>query len=360
MAHLPNWLSGRSSTRRAKFRLVVGATVLAAASSVAASVPATAGASQRAAANTAEARALKSLAGVSIPGGYNIAGKKVLLDIYDPASNSFFVPLENGAKAAAKLFGLNLTIEFADNSDSNAISQIKSAIASHYAGIAAKVPDAGVASTACPAQKAGVIFLSVNQTYPNSCINVYIGQDEVKAGALVAAYMVKQGLIKKGDSVFCPVETPTESYAHLRRAGVDSVLKSLGIACNEIGTTDSLGPAKSAMVEYLLGHRNTNAIVCLGGTPLAEAQAAVKQAGLSHVAIGGFDLSFPEILTGLESGAISVSINQEPYAQGFDSVAEIALNLKYAVAPFNINTSDNALITHANVKALAPLVPNYQ
>jgi hypothetical protein len=65
-------------------------------------------------------------------------------------------------------------------------------------------------------------------------------------------------------------------------------------------------------------------------------------------------------LTGLENGSISVSINQEPYAQGFDSVQEIALYLKYGVALFNINTSDNALITKANVGALASLVPNYQ
>jgi simple sugar transport system substrate-binding protein len=354
-----------AKSRPLRWGAALSAAAMATAGAVALTVPGLAGASQLAVQKAALARLgalapMASSGGVSIPGGYNIAGKKVLLDIYDPASNSFFVPLENGAKAAAKLFGLNLTIEFADNSDSTAISQIRTAIASHYAGVAAKVPDAGVASTACPAVKAGLVFISVNQTAPSPCINVYIGQDEVKAGALVAKYMVQHGLIKRGDHVFCPVESPTETYAHLRRAGVDSVLGTLGITCDEIGTGDSLGPAKSAMVEYLLGHRNTNALIALGGTPLAVAQAAIKQAGLSHVAIGGFDLSFPEILSGLESGAISVSINQEPYAQGFDSIAEIALNLKYSVAPFNVNTSDNALITPSNVRALAPLVPNYQ
>jgi ABC-type sugar transport system substrate-binding protein len=349
-------------TRRARWGAGFAAAVVAVAIAVAVTLPAAAKTSRPASAGAAaKGLALASLAaGPTIPGGNNIAGKKVLLDIYDPASNSFFVPLENGAKAAAKLFGLSLTIEFANSTDATAITQIKSAVASHYAGVAAKVPTAGVASTACTAQKAGVVFISVNQTYPNPCISTYVGQDEVKAGNLVASYMVKQGLIKKGDHVFCPVESPTQSYAHLRKSGVDSALKSLGITCDEIGTGDSLGPAKAAMVQYLLGHRNTTALIALGGTPLAEAQAAVAQAHLAHVAIGGFDLSFPEILKGLESKVISVSINQEPYAQGFDSVAEIALQLKYAVAPFNINTSDNALITPANVKALASLVPDYQ
>lgn len=296
---------------------------------------------------------------VSSAGGYNIKGKKVLLDIYDPASNSFFVPLENGAKLAAQMFGLNLTIDFADNSDSTATSQIKTAIASHYAAVIAKTPDAAVANAACAVVKAGIPFIAVNQTYSSPCISTYIGQTEFSAGAEVASYMVQKGLIKKGDHVFCPVETPQESYAIGRRAGVDSVLGKLGITCDELGTGDNQAPAKAAMVQYLLGHKNTNVLIALGGTPLSEAVAATHEVGLK-IPIGGFDLSFPSILTGLENGSITVSINQEPYAQGFDSVQEIALLLKYGVAPFNINTSDNALITHQNVKSLAPLVPNYQ
>jgi simple sugar transport system substrate-binding protein len=299
------------------------------------------------------------VAQAGIPGGYNITGKKVLVDIYDPESNSFFVPLENGAKAAASLFGLNLNIEFADDDDSTAVSQIKTAIASGYAGVVAKTPDAAVAGAACAVVKANMPFIAVNQTYASPCIKTYIGQTEFAAGAEVASWMVTEGLIKKGDNVFCPVETPQETYAVGRRAGVDSVLGKLGITCSELGTGDDQAPAKSAMVEYLLGHKSTNALIALGGTPLSEAVAATTSVGL-HIPIGGFDLSFPSILTGLENGSISVSINQEPYAQGFDSVQEIALYLKYGVAPFNINTSDNALITKANVGALASLVPNYQ
>ncbi|MGH9107777.1 MAG: substrate-binding domain-containing protein [Acidimicrobiales bacterium] len=307
----------------------------------------------------AQRAALARFPAATIPGGYNITGKKILLDIYDPASNSFFVPLENGAKAAAHVFGLKLTTEFANNDDSTAVSEIKTAIASHYAGIVAKTPDAAVAGTACPAVKAGLIYIAVNQSASSPCIKTYIGQTEFAAGAEVASYMVSKGLIKKGDAVFCPVETPQETYAIGRRAGVNSVLAKLGITCSEIGTTDSQAPAKSAMVEYLLGHRTTKALIALGGTPLSEAVAATHSVGM-HIPIGGFDLSFPSILTGLENGSITVSINQEPYAQGFDSVAEVALDLKFGIAPFNINTSDNALITKSNVKALAPLVPNYQ
>jgi simple sugar transport system substrate-binding protein len=340
------------TTKRVRWGTVIGASGVALATAVGLTAP-TAVAS---AAQVSQAR----VQATSIPGGYNISGKKVLLDIYDPESNSFFVPLENGAKAAASLFGLNLTIDFANNDDSTAVSQIKTAIASKYAAVIAKTPDAAVYNAACAVVKAGIPFIAVNQTYTGNCITTYIGQTEFSAGAEVASWMASNGLLKKGDKVFCPVETPQETYAIGRRAGVDSVLSKMGIAnCSEIATGDDQAPAKSAMVEYLLGHKTTNVLIALGGTPLSEAVAATTAAGL-HIPIGGFDLSFPSILTGLEKGQISVSINQEPYAQGFDSVQEIALFLKYGVAPFNINTSDNALITKANVGSLSSLVPNYQ
>jgi simple sugar transport system substrate-binding protein len=297
----------------------------------------------------------------TIPGGPSLAGKTVLLDIYDAEANTFFEPAINGAKAAAAEFGLNLQIEYGNNDDSTAISEIKTAIASHYAGIAAKIPDAGVMNAACAVKAAAipiVAFNTITSGNPN-CTQAFVGQDFVASGAEVAQYMVSQGLIKAGDSVFCPVESPSESYAVLRKQGVENVLSKLGIQCTEVGTGDDLAAAKSTMVQYLLGHRSTKVIIGLGGTPLAEAQAAASAAGVK-VAIGGFDLSFPQIVSGIQDGAIAASVNQEPYAQGFYAIEELALEIKFGIPPMNINTSDNALINKANVGSFAPLVPEYQ
>ena len=302
-----------------------------------------------------------SSSGNLVPGGPSLAGKTVLLDIYDPESNTFFQPAVNGAKAAAAEFGLNLQIEYANGDDPTAISQIKTAIASKYAGVVAKIPDTGVMNAACAVKNAGIPVVAFNTITSggNGCAESFVGQDFVSSGELIAQYMVSQGLIKSGDSVMCPVESPDQSYAVARKQGVENVLSKMGIQCNELGTGDDLATAKSDMVQYLLGHRNTKAIIALGGTPLAEAQAAASAAG-AKVAIGGFDLSFPQIVSGIQSGAIAGSVNQEPYAQGFYSIEEIALQLKFGIKPMNINTSNNALITKANVGSFAPLVPDYQ
>jgi ABC-type sugar transport system substrate-binding protein len=230
-----------------------------------------------------------------------------------------------------------------------------------YAGVVAKIPDTGVMGAACTVKAADIPMVALNTITSDgtNCTESFVGQDFVSSGELIAQYMVSQGLIKAGNSVMCPVEEPSQSYAVLRKQGMENVLCPMGIQCNEIGTTDDLSAAKSTMIQYLLGHHNTKAIIALGGTPLAESEAAAKAAGAT-VAIGGFDLSFPQIVSGIQDGAIAGSVNQEPYAQGFYSVEEIALQLKFGIQPMNINTSNNALITKANVGSFASLVPNYQ
>jgi simple sugar transport system substrate-binding protein len=299
-----------------------------------------------------------------LTGGRDIAGKTILWDWQSEPSNTFGVPLLNGAKAAAALTGLKLDVEYGSNSDTTQANQIRTAIAKHVAGFAIGVPDPGLNKALCEARKTGapVVTFNINGASGKAatdCVQSFIGQSFVAAGKLIANYMVSHGLIKRGDHVFCPVETPAHVYAVQRRQGVNNVLGRLGITCETVGTGDDLGPAKATLVQYLLGHKNTSAIIALGGTPLAVSEAALKQVGLK-IPIGGFDLSFPQIVTGLKDGAISASVNQEPYAQGFYSVMEIALNLKFGIPPMNINTSDNALITKQNVGSFAALVPDYQ
>jgi simple sugar transport system substrate-binding protein len=348
----------RGPVRFAALALAAGAALAACSSNSSGSASS---GSASSASGTGSAAANSSSGGNLVPGGPSLAGKTVLLDIYDPESNTFFQPAVNGAKAAAAEFGLNLQIEYANSDDPTAISQIKTAIASKYAGVVAKIPDTGVMNAACAVKAAGIPVVAFNTITSggNGCAESFVGQDFVSSGELIAQYMVSQGLIKSGDSVFCPVEAPDQSYAVSRKQGVENVLSAMGIQCNELGTGDDLATAKSDMVQYLLGHRNTKAIIALGGTPLAETQAAASAAGVK-IAIGGFDLSFPQIVTGIQSGAIAGSVNQEPYAQGFYSIEEIALQLKFGIQPMNINTSNNALITKANVGSFGSLVPNYQ
>jgi simple sugar transport system substrate-binding protein len=296
--------------------------------------------------------------GTIFTGGTNISGKSILLEIKSGPSNSFFVPVVNGAKAAATATGLQLQIQYGNDDDPTMVNQLNTAIASNVAGIAVTVPDNSLNKVVCDARSKNIAVVAFNTNGATgqgaACVQGFVGQDFVTSGALIAQRMVNDGKIKAGDHVFCPVETPQQVYAVQRYAGVMQVLRTIGATCEELGTGNDLGPAKSTMVSYLLGHPHTSAIIALGGTPLSVAVAAIQQAGM-HIPIGGFDLS-ADILSGIKSGAITATVDQQPYIQGFQAVMELALYLKYGITPANINTSNRALIDSTNVDQVVNLV----
>ena len=307
-----------------------------------------------------------SASGVSangtLSGGTDISGHTILFEIQSTPSDSFFVPVVNGAKAAAAISGLKLQIQYASGDDTTEVNQVNTAIASNVAGIAVSIPDAGLNKVVCDARSKGISVVAFNINGATgqgaSCVQGFVGQDFVQSGALIAQTMINAGQIKAGDHVFCPVESPNQVYAVERYAGVKQALSAIGATCDELGTGNDYGPAKATMVSYLLGHRNTAAIIGLGHTPLDQAPPAIKQVGM-NIPIGGFDVT-SDILSAIQSGTITATVDQQPYIQGFQSVMQLALYLKYGIAPANINTSTGALIDKTNVSKVVSLVPNYR
>jgi len=298
----------------------------------------------------------------ALAGGSDIAGKEVLFAVQSSPSNSFFVPVVNGAKAAAAMTGVKLQIQYGNDDDSTHVRNVQAGLASGIVGLAASIPTKALDKVLCDARAKNVSVVAFNINGATGagakCVQAFVGQDFVQSGRLIAQKALADGRLKRGDKAFCPVELPTQTYAVQRYQGVSEVLKANGISCEIVGTGVDLAPAKSKMVSYLLGHKDTAAIVALGGTPLAEAPAAVKQVG-KKIPIVGFDLSEP-ILDGIQAGTINASIDQQPYAQGFYAVMQIALNLKYALSPASLNTSGSALVDKSNVEKVTSLVPDYR
>jgi simple sugar transport system substrate-binding protein len=296
--------------------------------------------------------------GSTLSGGTDISGRSILFEIKSTPSNSFFVPVVNGAKAAAALAGVKLQIQYGSDDDTTIVNQMNTAMASNVAGIAVSVPDAGLNKVVCNARAKNIAVVAFNTNGATgqgaSCVQGFVGQDFVLSGSLIAQRMINDGKIKPGDHVFCPVESPEQVYAVQRYAGVKKALDAIGATCEELGTGNDLAPAQATMVSYLLGHPKTAAIIALGGTPLSVAPAAIKQTHL-NIPIGGFDLS-SDILSSIKSGVITATVDQQPYIQGFQAVMEIALYLRYGITPANINTSNRALIDKTNVDQVVPLV----
>jgi ABC-type sugar transport system substrate-binding protein len=301
--------------------------------------------------------------GGTFKGGEDIAGKKVLFIHANDSGNVFDKPVIAGSDAAATLTGLEVETQFSDNDSNKLRSIFQSGVAEKVAGIIVSVPDASLNEPICEARKAGIPVITWNvngTTGPGSdCVMAFLGQDFVTTGAVIGQRMIDDGLIEQGDQVFCPVEYPNSDYAAQRAAGVNKALATVGAKCDVVGIGADLAKARTTMTQYLLGHRDTDAIVSLGGTGTSVASGAVEQSKVEGVEIGGFDLT-PQVIDGIKSGAINATVDQQPYSQGFLAVMEMALYLKFGLFPSDVATGGTGLVDDTNVDFVSKLVPDYR
>jgi simple sugar transport system substrate-binding protein len=278
---------------------------------------------------------------------------KISMIIYTAPGVPFFNPLIKGAQDAAKQADVDLDIQYANNDQvlQNNITQTD--IANKVDGIATVIwDDHAFEKTICDAVHAGipVIAFNVDNTKgaASSCRLAFIGQDFVDAGYLIGKRMVEAAHLKKGDLVFTPVEYPDAAYATLRHQGVQKALDEVGAKSEIVGTGGNLPEVRTTMVQYLIGHSDVKAIIGLGEQPMIEALPSLKEAKLK-VPVGGFDVS-KEILDGIASGDIEATVDQQPYDQGFFTVYQLALNIRYGLYPSDMKTGGKGLVDKANYK----------
>lgn len=280
--------------------------------------------------------------------GSRAEGRKVVFVADNPPSDPFWGTIQRGAQDAAALFNIELDYQFTpEGADINAYNDlIGTAAASNPDALIVVVRDQDVLTeNICAAWDAGIPVMSYN-IGPDAggeverCVMGFIGQDFVAAGYKVAKDMIALAGIGEGDLVLLPVEQPEASYAVQRGEGVKKALDEIG-ATYEVIQAGAKGDAEALenMTQWLIGHPDVKAIIPMGGTPHRNAIQALADAGLSpdNVKVGGFDISQP-VIEGIKNGTILTAVTQEPYIQGFQSVAEMALLLDFGIYPFSINT----------------------
>jgi simple sugar transport system substrate-binding protein len=284
-------------------------------------------------------------------------GKKVTFIIYADQSTPFFNPVVNGAKAAAKIYGLNLNVEYSNSDNSTQVNQIETASAGSVNALAVSIPsNTAFTKAICAAHAKGIPVVAFNVTATAgpvlNCVLSFVGQDFEQAGYLIAQRLVSEGKVPHGAQVFCPVEDATAVYAGGRAEGANRALAAVGARCDVVSTGFDLAQAQTTETQYLLGHQGTKVILALGQVPLQVAPAATKAAH-TQAAIAGFDLS-PQISNSIKDGTILATVEQQPYLQGYYAVTQLALNLAYGSTPSDVNTG-NAIVDKSNVDQVASL-----
>ena len=355
-----------SSSKTTSSTTAAGATTAAATTAAAPATTAAGAATTAAAATTTAAGAttVKATAGTAFASGLGSRGKnrKVVFVMDNPPTDSFWGTIQTGAKDAASLYNIDLEVAFttegADAAKYNEL--IGTSAAKKPAAIAVVIRDESqFTENVCAAQKAGVAVMSYNVLAPGKvrdCVEGFIGQDFTAAGELIGLRMIKEAGIKEGDLVLLPVEQPDASYAKERGAGVKKALDTVK-AKYEVIQAGAKGDAEALenMTQWLVGHQTVKAIIPMGGTPHRNALEALKAAKLdpAKVIVGGFDISKP-VTDAIAAGTIKAAVTQEPYIQGFQTVAELALLIDFGIKPFSINTGAG-IVDKANVATVAEL-----
>ena len=278
----------------------------------------------------------------------------ILFLIWTAEDVEFFVPSINGAHDAAEDQGISMYIEFGDSDTAKTNDILETAIANQVDGIAMTVwDDDAFDEIVCKAMDAGIPVVLHNiddsQRGKGNCRMAYVGQFFIETGEVIGQRMIDEHGLKAGDHVFTPVEFPEAVYAVQRHEGVNNAITANGGTTEILGTGTDHSEALNIMVQYLLGHPETKAVIGLGSTPTSVAVKAVQEAGMD-IPVGGYDIT-PEILDNIANGSLTATVDQQPYHQGYMSVTMVAQYLKYGLLPADMNTGGTGLVDKSNVES---------
>ena len=279
--------------------------------------------------------------------------KVYFLTYYNPTADAFWNQMLTGANDAAALGHLELEHQTADGDSGTMTDLVSSAAATDPAAIFLPFNDPAWEGAACDAADKGIPIFAFNVPPSDEaadCVKAFVGQDFFAVGQIVGQKLLDSVDISSGDKILCPAEEPDQQYAIQRGGGVDDALKSVGAKCEFLRTTGEDADALDALTGWLTANQDVKAVVPLGGTPHRNLVAAEDAAGV-EAPIVGFDTS-PQVISGIKSGRIIATADQQGYVQGFQSVMQGVLYLDFGLSPADINSGGNSLIDKSNVENL--------
>ena len=176
-----------------------------------------------------------------------------------------------------------------------------------------------------------------SQRGKGNCRMAYVGQFFIETGQTLGERMIAEHGLKAGDHVFTRLDF-LKLYAVQRHEGVNNAISAMGSTTELLNWYHGLSEALNLMVQYLLGHPETDAVIGLGSTPTSVAVKAVQEAGMD-IPVGGYDIA-PEIL---ENGTLTATVDQQLAASPRLYVFSIVQLFKNMVTA-DMNTGSSGLI----------------
>lgn len=274
--------------------------------------------------------------------------------VYGDTGNPFWQSVVAGVKEEAKKYDVSVNINYARNDPERQNDMIETAMANKVDGIGVVLNlDEAYDENVKKAINKGIPVIAFNiddsEGRKGNARMAFVGQDFVEAGYKVTQRLIEEGDIGEGDHVVCPVEHPEAVYARKRYQGVKKALDEVGATSEVLDSgAVSLEDNLTKIVQYLMGHQNTDAILSMGQMPLEVTPQAIEEVGMD-IPNAGFDLS-ETILKNIIDGKTIATVDQQPFYQGAFTVMQLYYQNKYGLVPVSINTG-GAIVDQDNAKA---------
>jgi simple sugar transport system substrate-binding protein len=268
----------------------------------------------------------------------------------------FFGPVKKGMNDAAKM--LDVDCKFIGTKDVDLAEQVKmvrQAIADGCDGIALNIIDSdafdGVIAEAIAKGVPVVGFNIDDSSTPNARL-ASVNQQFLAAGRALTKRALPD--IPEGAHILMTKHDNGVSALEDRMKGAQEGLKSKNITWSTLVTGNDSQHGAELIAKFLRENPDVHIILGSGQSDTEAASMAIEsQFAKQGYWAAGFDLS-PKTLELIQAGHTRFVIDQQPYVQGFYPVIALTLNLRYGIAPSDIDAGAH-IVDQQNVKQVIKL-----
>jgi simple sugar transport system substrate-binding protein len=294
---------------------------------------------------------------VAATAGVALAQDKPTIYVIAPSlSDPFWITQQNGAKQAAKDFGVNVVFQAPaqDTGDAGMVPLLQAAIAAKPAGIAVDYTSKTMEAVTTAALDAGinVVLYNNNRFEGDNAPSdarlrslAFVGQNESMSGEILTKAWLPM-LPKEPCKVLVVNPFPTAFVLTLRGDGVKRALDAARYPHTDLMATGDQGQNLSLISAALQADPSICGVAALGGPAANPAGQYISQNNLK-TSVATFDVG-PETAKRLKDGSVGIAINQQPFLQSYYAVANLAQQALYTLSPVNVDTG-TSLVTKKNI-----------
>jgi simple sugar transport system substrate-binding protein len=285
---------------------------------------------------------------------------KFFLIAHGGPGNAFWVTVIKGMTDAAAFLDVDATWLGADTASNEAMVGFwDDALAANPDGIGTTEPVPALIEDAVKrAVAAGIPVIAFNtqDTRPEGERLphwFYIGTSEFIAGQEVARRLLADREIT---GVLCPIQEVGHIGLEARCNGVESIMAEQGIPVVRFTINYNVPESAGLIADAFAANPDFNAIVTLGPGPADSyyQYAAENNVTPDKVIHATFDTS-PAIFQKVKEGVTLVSVDQQPYVQGFETVVWLYLGSQYLLKPANDIFTGPNIVDASNVDRVIEL-----